>query len=214
MLLPFIVLLPFLVIILTSPIIANGCFEVERDALLTFKAGLHDPGNLLITWHGPNCCTWSGVICDNITEHVVMLNLRNPYDLFYGDDDWDLDDINGYSNWESHAFTGEIDPSLLSLRHLTHLDLSNHFFWNNSFPNFICSLENLVYLNLSFSSFGGLIPHELENLSRLQFLDLGGSSFTGLIPPQLGNLSDLHHLSLSAIDIYHPFPVLASDNLS
>ncbi|KAJ3684710.1 hypothetical protein LUZ61_013874 [Rhynchospora tenuis] len=170
--------------ITSFPTIANGCFEVERDALLTFKAGLNDPDKLLSSWHGPDCCNWTGVVCDNITDHVVMLNLQNP--LSWADDDW-----------ESHALTGSgLNPALLSLRHLTHFDISGHDFSNSTLPKFIGSFQNLVYLNLSFSGFQGVLPRELGNLSRLQFLDLSESNFTGLLPPQLGNLSDLRYLNL------------------
>ncbi|KAJ1692156.1 hypothetical protein LUZ63_008854 [Rhynchospora breviuscula] len=175
----------FLVTITSIPTIAIGCFKVERDALITFKAGLKDPGHLLSSWHGPNCCNWTGVICDNITEHVVTLNLRNLYDPY------DCDDQDSCSDWDSHELSGEISPALLSLRHLTHLDISGHDFSNSTIPKFIGSFQNLVYLNLSLSWFGGVIPHELGNLSRLQILDLSESNFTGLLPPQLGNLSDL-----------------------
>jgi Leucine-rich repeat (LRR) protein len=175
--------LTFLLSLLVTINTANGCYEVERNALLAFKVGLHDPGNLMSSWYGLHCCNWSGVTCDDITEHVVKLNLRNSYDIFH-------------DSWVSHALTGEIKPSLLSLQYLTHLDLSNNDFSNLSIPKFISSFENLVYLNLSFSSFQGVIPNEIGNLSRLQFLDLGGSKFTGLVPAQLGNLSDLRYLSL------------------
>ncbi|KAJ3691394.1 hypothetical protein LUZ61_020558 [Rhynchospora tenuis] len=196
------VLLSFLVTI-TSHIISNGCFEVERNALLTFKAGLSDPGNLLFSWHGQDCCKWSGVICDDIARRVVKLSLRNPYDCY------------GYScsDWESHALSGEINPTLLSLRHLTHLDISGHDFSDLSIPKFIGSFENLIYLNLSLSMFQGVIPPELANLTRLQFLDLRGSQFTGLLPPQLGNLSDLRYLSLRHSYSYPSYKSI-SDNLS
>ncbi|KAJ4788294.1 LRR receptor-like serine/threonine-protein kinase GSO1 [Rhynchospora pubera] len=179
------VFLCFLVTLTSIPTTANGCFEVERDALLTFKAGLHDPGNLLSSWHGPECCNWTGVICHNVHQHVVKLNLRNP-----------LDPADNYFDWESHALTGTLNPALLSLKYLTHLDISGHDFSNINFPKFACSFEHLVYLNLSGSQFQGVIPQEIGNLSRLQSLDLSGSNFTGLIPPQIGNLSNLWYLSL------------------
>jgi len=173
----------FMTTLLITIIYANGCFEVERDALLTFKAGLHDPGGLMSSWHGQDCCNWTGITCHDVTKHVVKLNLTNSYYSSY------LDGI-------SHALTGELNPALLSLQRLTHLQLSNHDFSNFSVPKFIGSFENLVYLNLSFSEFQGPIPYELGNLSRLQFLDLGGSQFTGMVPPQLGNLSNLQYLRL------------------
>ncbi|KAJ1695925.1 hypothetical protein LUZ63_012623 [Rhynchospora breviuscula] len=180
---------------------------MERKALFTFKDNINHKSKLFSSWHGQNCCEWKGVTCNNVTSHVVKLNLSNPYD-------WN----SSPSEWAIHALFGEISPSLLDLRHLNHLDLSNHDFSNLTIPNFLGSFENLIHLNLSLSGFRGVIPYELGNLSKLQFLDLGYSQFTGLVPAQLGNLSDLQHLSLrncytcsAAVDslswLYH-FPSL------
>ncbi|OAY65328.1 Receptor-like protein kinase HSL1 [Ananas comosus] len=69
------------------------------------------------------------------------------------------------------GFGGEVNPSLLSLSHLKHLDLSMNNF-NTSFPNFVTSYKNLRYLNLSFAGFTEAIPPELGNLSTLRYLDL------------------------------------------
>ncbi|KAJ1692404.1 hypothetical protein LUZ63_009102 [Rhynchospora breviuscula] len=108
---------------------------------------------------------------------------------------------------DSHNLSGEINSALLSIRHLTHLDISGHNFSNSCIPKFIGSFKKLVYLNLSFSFLQGAIPHEIGNLSHLQFLDLSGSSFTGLIPPEIGNLSDLRYLSLSYSYYYSSNPI-------
>jgi Leucine rich repeat N-terminal domain len=71
-----------LLVTINTLLIANGCFEVEKDALFTFKAGLHDSDNLIMSsWHGQNCCNWSGVACNKLTKHVVKLNLRYSYGL-------------------------------------------------------------------------------------------------------------------------------------
>ncbi|KAL5738288.1 hypothetical protein ACOSP7_031049 [Xanthoceras sorbifolium] len=57
-----------------------GCIERERQALLTFKQDLIDPSNRLASWIGDgDCCNWAGVVCHNVTGHVLQLQLRNPH---------------------------------------------------------------------------------------------------------------------------------------
>lgn len=93
-----------------------------------------------------DCCKWAGISCDNRTAQVIRLTV--------------------------HESGGEINPSLLELKHLNSLDLSMNNFEGNKIPSFIGSFQKLRYLNLSRSSFGGLIPPHLGNLSSLFFLDL------------------------------------------
>ncbi|KAL6139095.1 hypothetical protein ACLB2K_064372 [Fragaria x ananassa] len=73
---------------------------------------------------------------------------------------------------------GKLHPSLLGLKHLSYLDLSQNCFHGIHIPNFIGDLTSLRYLNLSYYSWSG--------------------SFVGEIPPSLGNLSNLNYLDLSA----------------
>ncbi|XP_016721799.1 receptor-like protein 37 [Gossypium hirsutum] len=97
-----------------------------------------------------------------MTGHVVMLNLRPRiiYGIFGG-------------RWTS--ISGEIGTSLLELKHLSHLDLSLNYF--EKIPEFIGSLAELTYLNLSDNPLTGFIPYQLGNLSRLFYLDLSRDDF-------------------------------------
>jgi Leucine-rich repeat (LRR) protein len=164
--------------------VSTACMQTERTALLSFKSKLKDPSNRLSTWKGKNCCSWKGVTCHHHSGNVVKLNLRYP--------DWRTD----------LSLNGEIDPSLLSLRNLTHLDLSQNNFNETEIPNFIGQFENLVYLNLSFTKFVGKIPTEIGNLKNLRYLDMSClmslmTNFHSIrtIPPELGNISTLLFLS-------------------
>jgi len=85
------------------------CRKGERDALLTFKQGIIDPSNLLSSWIGQECCTWKGIGCDNVTGHVVRLNLRNSYDRY------DYIVVHGF--YQSRL-GGLISDSLLELKDL------------------------------------------------------------------------------------------------
>ncbi|XP_052137386.1 receptor-like protein EIX2 [Oryza glaberrima] len=66
----------------------------------------------------------------------------------------------------------QISPSLLSLEQLEYLDLSWTLF-SGSIPSFLGGFKNLRYLNLSSNDFTGEVPHQLGNLSNLRQLDLG-----------------------------------------
>ncbi|KAM0880077.1 hypothetical protein ACQ4PT_033823 [Festuca glaucescens] len=144
---------------------ANGsCIAAERAALLSFKAGItSDPANLLGSWHGRDCCQWSGINCSSRTGHVVKLDL---YNHFFEED--------YHGNVLSHSLRGQISSSLRSLRHLKHLDLSanKHLGHGMPIPDFVGSLDRLVFLDLSFMNFSGRVPQNLGNLTKLLYLNI------------------------------------------
>ncbi|XP_024316704.1 receptor-like protein EIX2 [Brachypodium distachyon] len=169
-----------------SPTLPAGslCIPLERDVLLDFKAGLTDPGNVLSSWRGADCCQWTGVVCSNRTTggHVVTLQISGLYD--------------------SQAVGGEIRSSLLTLRHLKMLDLSLNDFGGQPIPEFIGALRSLTHLDLSYSDFSGQIPPHLGNLSNLLNLQL--SNMADLYSPDLAWLSRLKKLQvlgMSEVDL-------------
>ncbi|GJV81960.1 MDIS1-interacting receptor like kinase 2-like protein [Tanacetum coccineum] len=64
-----------------------------------------------------------------------------------------------------------------------------NYFSFNSFPN-------LMYFNLSFNSFFGIIPSDIGHLSKLVYLDFSVNQFNGKIPPEIGTLMSLETLEL------------------
>lgn len=109
---------------------------------------------------------------------------------YFDDYDVALSFVFGYSN-----FGGEIGSSLVELKHLRQLDLSNNDFIR--IPKFIGSLVWLRYLNLLRNPISGIIPSQLGNHTRLRFLDLnsnGGMTAEDL--EWLPRLSSLTALSL------------------
>ncbi|XP_039135859.1 receptor-like protein EIX2 [Dioscorea cayenensis subsp. rotundata] len=151
----------------------KGCIKAERDALLAFKAQIiHHKAHPISSWGDQNdddCCHWAGVRCDNISGHILRLNLQRKQPRHYHDYDYDLH--NGWCD-DQLSLSGNISESLIGHQHLKYLDLSNNCFFNISIPKFLGSLEHLVHLDLSYSSFTGIIPHELGNLTRLRYLNL------------------------------------------
>ena len=54
------------------------CIQSEREALVSFRAGVNNIPGKLSSWVGEDCCQWNGVECDDESGHVTKLNLRNP----------------------------------------------------------------------------------------------------------------------------------------
>ncbi|XP_065035349.1 receptor-like protein EIX2 [Musa acuminata AAA Group] len=172
-----------LALLLHRATVTSGCFSMEREALLDFKAGIHDTHNRLSSWVGQDCCAWAGVIRRPTTGHVVKLDLRNTNFT----DDW--------------ALRGErmMNSSLLALSHLKHLDLSFNNFSGIRMPEFIGSFKKLRYLNLSSTYFMGGTPARLGNLSSLYVLDLSDALDFAY---HVDNLDWLSHLtSLKNLDL-------------
>ncbi|KAI8569450.1 hypothetical protein RHMOL_Rhmol02G0280300 [Rhododendron molle] len=133
---------------------AITCIERERQALLKFKRSLTDTTRRLSSWTGEDCCNWKGIQCDGNTSHVVKL------------------DLVGLDPYAATLEANEVNPSLLELKYLEHLDLSGNNFHDIPIPIFLGSMTSLRYLNLSNSRFSGRVPHHLGNVSNLMVLDL------------------------------------------
>ncbi|PON63058.1 Leucine-rich repeat domain containing protein [Trema orientale] len=159
------------------------CIEREKQALLSLKQDFVDRSNKLMSWNvseEEDCCKWDRVVCSNITGHVFELRLNDGF------------------------LEGKINPSLLNLTHLTHLDLSSNNFGGISIPNFMGSLVSLRYLNLTREGFMGMVPYQLGNLSGLHHLGLGVSSFYSLYVENLhwlSGLSSLETLDMTSVNL-------------
>ncbi|KAE8687316.1 putative Disease resistance family protein / LRR family protein [Hibiscus syriacus] len=176
------------------------CIESEKRALLNIKLDVIDRSNRLSSWseNDGDCCKWLGVYCNNLTGHIYKLDLRPPSSptVYASDAEFGV-------HWRS-VLRGKINPSLLSLNHLVHLDLSHNNFGGTLIPGFLGSMESLTYLDLSGANFGGAIPHQLGNLSKLQHLDLGRNSnqlFEAKNFQWLSGFSSLEYLDLSGVDL-------------
>ncbi|XP_062001681.1 receptor-like protein EIX2 [Rosa rugosa] len=175
--------------------------EEERRALLSFKQDLSDPSCKLSSWAGHECCQWTGISCNNRTGHVATVDLRNTYPYTTDDDQWNT------TEYLQSCLGGKlINPSLLSLKHLSYLDLSSNDFQGIHIPKFIGELTSLRYLNFSsiryyFNSVAGEIPSSLGNLSNLNYLDLSSSYLSSKNLNWLSHLSSLKYLNLGGLNL-------------
>ncbi|KAL7614311.1 hypothetical protein Lser_V15G09423 [Lactuca serriola] len=165
----------------------SGCFDHEWRALLRFKRSVSsEPPGLLSSWNGEkNCCEWEGVECDNATGHVTGLHLgRDPLDI--------TPELKG----------NKLDLCLAELTHLSYMDLSGNDFHGIRIPDFIGSMRQLRFLDLSSAGFSGVVPPVIGNLSSLRVLHLSYNpelvvdDFTWF-----SNLLSLQHLDLSGLSL-------------
>nr|GMD71512.1 receptor-like protein 12 [Ipomoea batatas] len=161
----------------------GACREAEMQALLCFK----EEAKVSTDWvYGTDCCTkWGGVVCDNITGHVIELRLSKDVGFI------------------DYPLKGTLSSCLLELKHLHHLDLSGlcEGFNGSHIPSFIGSFVNLQYLDLSYLGFQGPIPNQLGHLSNLRTLRLLNVNLKVDSLDWLSSLSNLQVLDMSWINL-------------
>ncbi|KAL2967299.1 hypothetical protein AAZX31_16G167200 [Glycine max] len=137
--------------LLSLPCRESVCIPSERETLLKIKNNLNDSSNRLWSWNhnNTNCCHWYGVLCHNLTSHVLQLHLHTTPPASF--DDWEA-----FRRW---SFGGEISPCLADLKHLNYLDLSANVFlgegikspsWDCLFPYQVAFMGSLPQFNSLF----------------------------------------------------------------
>ncbi|XP_049415492.1 receptor-like protein 9DC3 [Solanum stenotomum] len=164
------------------------CPKDQSISLLNFKKSLTiDPSydichynfSKLSSWNtSSDCCLWDGVTCDEMSVHVIELDVS------------------------CSQLVGVIDSnsSLFQLSHLKKLVLSMNDFSSSRISPAFGRFSRLTHLHLSDSHFSGQIPSEifsLSNLTRIESLYLRGNSLNGTIPSGMFSLPSLIELDLS-----------------
>ncbi|VVA35045.1 Hypothetical predicted protein [Prunus dulcis] len=137
----------------------SACDKVNSDALLSLA--LKAPLNL--NWSAfTDCCLWEGISCGPGDQgHVVRLWLPR------------------------RGLTGVIHPSITSLTHLTHLNLSHNSLLGSLPDDLFSSLSSLQVIDLSFNHLIHRLPPSSNKISQLQVLNLSSNFFTGTIPSSI-----------------------------
>ncbi|XP_060670885.1 receptor-like protein EIX2 [Ziziphus jujuba] len=208
-----------------------NCMESDREALIDFKNGLHDPANRLSSWKGSNCCHWRGISCENTTGAVIAVDLRNPHPTYnYNDESLDSGaiplnlanlsslqylDVSCDDIWEESSLfvdnlkcsSGSIPPpTFLNLISLVVLDLSDNQFLPKVL-DFLVNVSSLVTLDMSNNWLDGRIPLDFSELPNLQFLYLGASGLSESCHQMLGGRWEkIQDLDFGRNDLHRKLP--------
>ena len=188
---PMLTILIFLKSIFPGVEPATLSISTDKEALISFKSTLSsDPlnnKNPLSTWDQTTSpCNWTGVVCDELGQRVVGLDLSGL------------------------GISGSISPHIGNLSFLNSLQLQNNRF-RGQIPDQITELFRLRVLNMSFNLINGALPFNISQLKELRILDLTENSFTGRLPEELSLLSKLEVLKLRQNHFHGQIPhVLAN----
>ncbi|GLT83669.1 hypothetical protein SLE2022_019450 [Rubroshorea leprosula] len=137
---------------------------------------------------GIDCCSWDGVSCDNVTGHVIALNLSCSF--LYG--------------------TFPSNSTLFFLRNLQSLNLALNDFRLSKIPSEISQFTRLKHLDISDSRFSGHVPGEIAHLPKLVSLNLSNYLYddsldlileTTTLRNLVHNLSEVTELVLSGVNM-------------
>ncbi|XP_017625815.2 receptor-like protein Cf-9 [Gossypium arboreum] len=206
-----------------APPSSHLCLPHQRDALLHFKTTIsvdcdyYFDGDVypkidIESWNKSiDCCSWEGVECDNVTGHVIGIDLSHSClvgSLFANNSLFQLQNL----QWLDLSFNrlgGSLLENTSSLFHfhgLQRLNLADNFFYGTISSNLFSQLVSLTHLNLSYNGFYGLIPHQTNLLASLVSLDLSFYSFELRFDGQgfdmlARNLTKLRNLVLDHADM-------------
>ncbi|XP_009616224.1 receptor-like protein EIX2 [Nicotiana tomentosiformis] len=174
---------------------------MSKKRLERLKKEVYDPTFILSSWVvGKDCCEWEGVVCHNLTRHVIELHMHGH---FYEHTDLR---INSLIPWL---------PSLLNLENLEmdYVDLRKATNWlqiiNNLpsllhlslsecvIPNKVGNVTKLNFLDLAFNNLNSTIPNWLYGCKKLESLSLGHNHLEGVVSSLISNLSSITNIDLS-----------------
>ncbi|XLR46531.1 hypothetical protein S83_031191 [Arachis hypogaea] len=183
---------------------AKACLEVERKALLKYKAFLKSPASLSswINDSNSDCCGWERVTCDPDSGHVTHLFLQFLNGVYPHPDDFDPY-IHQCLNFLTLDFS-----FFVPFKNLTAIDFSFNCFNNSIFTQDhggMSTLKTLEAIDLSYCSFNISVIDTLTSFTSLKTLLLRNNFLDGPFPVrELLALRNLEHLDLSSNRLQSP----------
>ncbi|GMI74184.1 receptor like protein 34 [Hibiscus trionum] len=198
------------------------CLPNQRAALLQFKNSIsiedycgdeyYNDYPKTDSWNKSiDCCSWDGVECDELTGHVIGIDLSRSCltgPLFESANNslFQLHNLQ-WLDLSSNTINGSLS-SLFHLHGLRRLNIAYNEFDHGPIPSeLFTQLVSLTHLNLSHSGFSGRIPNQISHLSSLVSLDLSSYSFPNFTFDGRGfdmlatHVTKLRYLVLDRVDM-------------
>ncbi|GMI74186.1 receptor like protein 6 [Hibiscus trionum] len=167
---------------------AHLCLPHQRAALLQFKNSIsidyycgedyYVEYPMTESWNKSiDCCSWDGVKCDELTGHVIGIDLSHSCltgSLFANNSLFRLHTLQWLDLSFNYLYGSPLEntTSLLHFHGLRRLNFAHNYFGGTLSSELFSQLVSLTHLNLSANDFSGLIPHQISLLSSLVSLDL------------------------------------------
>ncbi|XP_031272566.1 receptor-like protein 9DC3 [Pistacia vera] len=151
-----------------------------------------------------DCCSWDGVTCNEVTGHVIALNLTSS--CLYGSINSSSSlfqlvhlECLSYLDLYGSGFSGKIPSEILELSKLETLDASFNVNLELQKPGLKSLVEKLTHLKVLFLdkvNISSSVLDILANLSSLTALSLRECELQGEFPAKIFQLPNLHVLSV------------------
>ncbi|KAG5574065.1 hypothetical protein H5410_063831 [Solanum commersonii] len=187
-----------------SSSIPHLCRKDQSYALLEFKRTLIVDPSLVTSssysytssWNmSRDCCSWDGVVCNEMTGHIIEINLSCS-----GLPEFGRFSSLTYLDLSDSYFSGQIPSEISHLSKLQSLYFSGEMltFGPNDFEMLLQNLTQLGELHLTSINISSTIPPIFS--SHLTTLRLGNTGLHGLIPESIFHLPNLEILVLQNND--------------
>ncbi|XP_024028255.1 receptor-like protein 9DC3 [Morus notabilis] len=184
----------------------KNSFSIINDSSYCDKYyGIIGNPNSTMSWNmSRDCCTWSGVTCDEVTGHVIRLELgcSGLRGIIHSNNSLFLLTHLQTLILSQNYFSGQVPLEFSYLSRLITLDLSS---WSNdlrletfSLKRIVANLTSLRELSLSGVNMSSVARNSFMNLSEsLISLDLSDTEMKGEFPGNIFLLPNLKELDLS-----------------
>ncbi|URE30424.1 LRR receptor-like serine threonine-protein kinase [Musa troglodytarum] len=146
--------------------------NMEVEALIAIRSGLHDPHGVLSNWDEDSVdpCSWAMITC---SPDNLVIGLGAPSQNLSGTLSGRIGNLTNLQQvlLQNNNISGELPPELGLLPKLQSLDLSNNGF-SGSVPESLGHLASLRYLRLNNNSLSGSFPESLSRIPQLSFLSV------------------------------------------